>query len=906
MQPVMATAPSSGIPAGGGLGRKSLSRAMFGEDMTNEDWRELLGSLGKFFREEAAEPEHAEGDDEKPHTEPHLKVGAKAGPWPPKQVAKVPGNGHEAVSHHVAVDPEQSLDEEPRTLYVHRPLKNAADVVEWARKAGFKKTLPPGDMHATVAFSKEPLAWPEAMKDGVTAMDASSETKLNSRSIEQLGDKGAAVLRFESPDLTKRWHQFRGAGASWDHDGYRPHVTISYEPGDLDLDAVEPYAGPLEFGPEEFAEVDSDWADKIKARQVDAADEETLPHAAGAVSITPQGEALFVKRCPGSDYPGTWCWPGGGLETGEDARTAAAREHAEETGRPMDPKDLLEHPLDRRTMDGVDFATYVAPTKSRYPVKLSDEHTEYKWAPLSKPPGPLHPGVEATLGRLAGLNPAESHQGEDAKPAEHVAMIEYNGDFDMAGLIKHLRSLGSMGASRNIVAMSGDDEPVKFNWDGDGADKILAAEIDGTDVLAEGAADAEFNESDHPRGTGGKFGNSGSSGKSGWSEREEADYGGRRTGEGRGGSGWSARELEDLGDEAADAADPFAGVDVDAEHDGPWLSCMSKNKPLMYRNKNVPAEVEIDGKTVDVDDMLLHHEVPERKDLEKLVEDFKTKFNREPDSDEAKAIYNTAHLRMGTPSERAHAEEIGVDWEKWSAWCRGIEAKIEKGPHDNQPADADVKPIPHGHGDLAATDSALRIAVDKKSVRSFDKDGRMHIEEANICKACVSPYRGKEIPGWEQLGLDPDKVYKLLRDPKEIEKAAESANGIQLLQQHVPVDVDDHRPFDIVGTVGSRVRWEHPFLKNSLHFWTRPSINDVETEEKMELSPGYHYDPDMTSGTYEGEDYDGVMREIVFNHLALVHEGRQGKDVVVGDSAMDYGPEWDRLERVLGELSETR
>ena len=857
MQPAMATAPNSDVPAG--LGRKALSRAVFGEDMTNEDWTELLGSLGKFFREEAAEPEHAEDDG-------------------------------------------------PKTLYAHRPLKNAADVVAWARKVGFGKTLPPDDMHVTVAFSKEPLAWPEAIDGDITASDASGTDLNGTRSVEKLGDEGAVALRFESPDLQKRWHQLRGAGASWDHDNYKPHVTFTMDPGDVDLDAVEPYFGPLEFGPEEFAEIGGrgeDWADKARAKMVGT--DETLPHAAGAISVTPQGEALFVKRSAAGDHAGTWCWPGGGLEEGEDARTAASREFNEETGLTM---EMSEHPFDRRTVGGVDFATYVAPTRSRYPVKLNDEHVDYRWAKLSEPPSPLHPGVEATLGRLAGLDPAECCDDSvaDAKPAEHVAMIEYNGDFDMAGLLRHLQRLGAIGASRNVAADDEDDEPVNFGWDGDGADKILAAEIDGNDVLKDGAADAEFNESDHPRGSGGEFSSSGegsaASGGSGFSAREENDYGGRRAGAGSSGSGWTARELEDFGD-AADAAN--FGVTIDGDHDGPWLSCMSKDKPIMYRNKNVPARAEIGGKTVDVDDMLLHHEVPERKDLEKLIEDFKTKFNREPDSGEAKAIYNTAHLRMGTPSERAHAEEIGVDWAAWSAWCRGMEAKVEKGPHENQPADADVKPIPHGHGDLAATDSAQRIiAVDRHSVRSFDKDGRMHIEEANICKACVSPYRGSEIPGWEQLGLDPDKVYKLLRDPGEIEKAADTANGIQLLQKHVPVDADDHRPFDIVGTVGSRARWEHPFLKNSLHFWTRPSINDVETEEKMELSPGYHYDPDMTSGTYEGEDYDGVMREIVFNHLALVHEGRQGKDVVVGDSAMDYGPEWDRLERVLGELSETR
>ena len=39
----------------------------------------------------------------------------------------------------------------------------------------------------------------------------------------------------------------------------------------------------------------------------------------------------------------------------------------------------------------------------------------------------------------------------------------------------------------------------------------------------------------------------------------------------------------------------------------------------------------------------------------------------------------------------------------------------------------------------------------------------------------------------------------------------------------------------------------------------------------------------MTPGTYEGEHFDGVMRNLRFNHVALVREGRAGPDVVVQD-----------------------
>ncbi len=41
----------------------------------------------------------------------------------------------------------------------------------------------------------------------------------------------------------------------------------------------------------------------------------------------------------------------------------------------------------------------------------------------------------------------------------------------------------------------------------------------------------------------------------------------------------------------------------------------------------------------------------------------------------------------------------------------------------------------------------------------------------------------------------------------------------------------------------------------------------------------------MTPGSYNGEAYDGVMRDIAGNHVALVVQGRAGADVLVNDSA---------------------
>lgn len=188
---------------------------------------------------------------------------------------------------------------------------------------------------------------------------------------------------------------------------------------------------------------------------------------------------------------------------------------------------------------------------------------------------------------------------------------------------------------------------------------------------------------------------------------------------------------------------------------------------------------------------------------------------------------------------------------------------------------------------IGATDSALYLALDKGSTRSLDSFGRMNVEIANISKANICPYKGEEIPGWEELGLERDKIYEMYRDPRELEVAAPTFNRIQILKKHVPVDVDDHQMWDIVGTTGSDAQFDGTYLTNSLSIWTKEGIDFIESGDQRELSCGYAYVPDMTPGNFGGKRYDGVMRQIEGNHVALVEEGRAGHDVVVGDSALD-------------------
>jgi hypothetical protein len=186
-----------------------------------------------------------------------------------------------------------------------------------------------------------------------------------------------------------------------------------------------------------------------------------------------------------------------------------------------------------------------------------------------------------------------------------------------------------------------------------------------------------------------------------------------------------------------------------------------------------------------------------------------------------------------------------------------------------------------------AVDASPRLALDRApTARTKDKNGFLHVKDCRISKANVCPYLGKEIPGSEALGLDPNEVYMLYRDAAALEAAASSFERAPLMLHHVGVTADNPNKDKIIGAI-SNVRWEAPYLIADLTVWDGEGIEAIESERQQELSPGYHYKPEMNSGVApDGTAYQGRMLQILANHLAIVDTGRTGPDVMVNDSSI--------------------
>lgn len=162
-------------------------------------------------------------------------------------------------------DPRKARDAKPRTLYVYRPLLNAAEFVAWAKEQGFDTVQ--SDLHVTIAFSKRPVDWMSVSSDwSFSGEDGTLNVPPGgARIVEELGNAGAVVLLFASGNLAYRHGEIVRAGASWDFDEYQPHVTITWKaPEGLDLSKVKPFPGPLKFGPEVFEEIVENWKETIQ------------------------------------------------------------------------------------------------------------------------------------------------------------------------------------------------------------------------------------------------------------------------------------------------------------------------------------------------------------------------------------------------------------------------------------------------------------------------------------------------------------------------------------------------------------------------------------------------------------------------------------------------------------------
>lgn len=171
----------------------------------------------------------------------------------------------------------------------------------------------------------------------------------------------------------------------------------------------------------------------------------------------------------------------------------------------------------------------------------------------------------------------------------------------------------------------------------------------------------------------------------------------------------------------------------------------------------------------------------------------------------------------------------------------------------------------------------MNIVMDSKSNRYFDENGYLVIKDNKIAKAGVFEYLGREISD----SLKDTEVYKVYRPWEEIERSAKDFEGMPLKFGHEWVQPEKR---DVkIGAVSGEVKLEEPYLIADIKIYDKGAIEEITQKGVVDLSPGYRAYYKAESGEYNGEKYEFVQEDIKYNHLAIVENGRSGKDVRIAD-----------------------
>lgn len=157
--------------------------------------------------------------------------------------------------------------------------------------------------------------------------------------------------------------------------------------------------------------------------------------------------------------------------------------------------------------------------------------------------------------------------------------------------------------------------------------------------------------------------------------------------------------------------------------------------------------------------------------------------------------------------------------------------------------------------------------------------------------------------------LDDDRKFVgRLRSVDEVKKATDSINCKPVTLRHpsTPVSLDNVDQYQ-VGMSANDASFDGLNNWVTVTVTNKDAVEAIERGEVKAISMGYRCDVVDNAGVWQGSKHEQEQRDMVYNHIALVREGRAGDQVkfMVGDSAeaedfFDFAPEEGNPEKKKG------